>query len=158
MKKHELINALASTLASKDDAANQKLHSTYISTVITLFATIEHLGFQIVPSQEDSEYTSEAMLEEIFNKWCNKFEMSPNWPDTISLEEKFDRYFLPKIHEYLIQIETDRESYQNRFYVMQWAFRKFFKTYGDVAKEFEYANIHFLTDDILGNLTKNDAL
>lgn len=152
MKKHELVNTLASTLAEKDDVqfrnAPTEVRNKYISTVLTMLTSLESLGIDLAQSEREPGQANEAMLDAIFQKWCEEFEITPNWPENISLEEKFDQYFFPQIHEYLSRIETDREYYQNRFYVMQWAFRKFLRTHDEVAKELEYADIQFLPDDI----------
>ncbi len=154
MKKHELVNTLASTLASKDGIqlknAPTDVRNTYISTVLTLFTALESLGIDLTPSEREPGQASETMIDAIFQKWCNEFEITSNWPENISREEIFDRYFFPQIHQYLTRIEADREYYQNRFYVMQWAFRKFLRTYDEVAKELEYADIQ-LPSDIMFN-------
>jgi hypothetical protein len=160
MKKFELVNTLASKLASKDGIqlqdASPKLQNKYISIVITVFATLEDLGFHIVPSAEGSVYKNTTMLEAILNTWCEEFAIEPNWPDNICPEEKFDRYFFPQVQEALTHIEKDREYYQNRFYMMKWAFRKFLNTYGQVAKEFKLANIQFLSDDLVRDLIRGE--
>lgn len=152
MKKHELVNTLASTLAEKDDilfrTAPMEVRNKYISMVLTLLTSLETLGFDLAMSDREPGKKSETMLDAIFQKWCGTFEIAPNWPEGISIEERFDRYFFPEIHEYLNRIETDREYYQNRFYVMQWAFRKFLRTYDEVAKELEYADIQLLPESI----------
>ncbi len=153
MKKHELVNTLAETLAEKDGVqlknAPSESRNKYISCVLTLLTTLERVGIELVPSERNPDKRHERLIDEIFQKWCAEFEITPNWPDKISLEERFDRYFFPQILEYLHRIEGDREYYQNRFYVMQWAFRKFLRTYDEVAKELEYADIQFLPENIL---------
>lgn len=157
MKKHELVNTLAATLATKDGIqfknVPSEVRNKYISTVLTLFTTLESLGIDLTPSERESGQANETMIDAIFQKWCDEFEITTNWPQNISLEERFDRYFFPQIHEYLNRIEADREYYQNRFYVMQWAFRKFMRTYGEVAKELEYADIQFISDDMFSSVT-----
>ena len=160
MKKHELVNTLAATLATKDGVQLKNVPSdvrtTYISTILTLFTSLESLGIDLTPSERETDQTGETMIDAIFHKWCVEFEITPNWPDNISLEEKFDSYFFPQILEYLNRIEADREYYQNRFYVMQWAFRKFMRTYGEVAKELEYADIQLLSETMFSRTTTDD--
>lgn len=85
----------------------------------------------------------------ILQKWCKEFMIEPNWPDNISLEEKLDRYFFPLLKEDLSALAKDREYYQNRFYMLQWAFRKILKTYGQVAEDLGKANIRFLSDELI---------
>ena len=152
MKKYELVNELASTLASKDDIvlqdASPAVQNKYISSVLMMFATLESLEFDVVPSGEQPEYKNETMMESILHTWCEKLSITPNWPKKISLEEKLDRYLFPLLKEDLNLVEKDREYYQNRFYLMQWAFRKFLKTYGEVTKELQFANIRFLIPKI----------
>jgi hypothetical protein len=91
-------------------------------------------------------------LDAILQKWCEEFMIEPNWPDNISLEEKFDRYFFPRLQKDFIEIERDREYYQTRFYLMQWAFRKILTTYGQVVKDLEQENIQFLSDELISAL------
>ncbi len=88
--------------------------------------------------------TTEAILQ----KWCKEFMIEPNWPDNISFEETLDRYIFPQIQGDLTKLAGDREYYQNRFYMMQWAFRKLLKSYGEIAKDLEGANIRFLSDEL----------
>ena len=91
-------------------------------------------------------------IDAILQKWCEEFMIEPNWPDNISLEEKFDRYFFPRLQKDFIEIERDREYYQTRFYLMQWAFRKILTTYGQVVKDLEQENIQFLSDELISAL------
>lgn len=91
-------------------------------------------------------------LDAILQKWCEEFMIEPNWPDNISLEEKFDRYFFPRLQKDFIEIERDREYYQTRFYLMQWAFRKILTTYGQVVKDLAQENIQFLSDELISAL------
>lgn len=160
MKKHEMVNTLAATLATKDGIqlknTPSETRNKYISTVLTMFTALESWGIDLTPSTREPGQGSETMLDAIFEKWCAEFEITPNWPDHISLEERFDRYFFPTILEYLQRIEADREYYQNRFYVMQWAFRKFLRTYSEVEKELKYADIQFLSEDMFARMTPDD--
>ena len=152
MKKHELVNTLAATLATKDNVQLKnvptEVRNKYISTVLTLFTTLESLGIDLTNSERAPGAANETLIDAIFDKWRKEFGITSSWPENVSLEEKFDQYFFPQIYEYLLRIEADREYYQNRFYVMQWAFRKFLRTYGEVAKELEYADIQFLSEDL----------
>jgi hypothetical protein len=91
-------------------------------------------------------------LDAVLRKWCEEFMIEPNWPDNISLEEKFDRYFFPRLQKDFVEIERDREYYQTRFYLMQWAFRKILTTYGQVVKDLEQENIQFLSDELISAL------
>ncbi len=88
-------------------------------------------------------------LDAILQKWCKEFMIEPNWPENISFEEKLDRYFFPQLQEDFAEIARNREYYQNRFYMMQWAFRKLFKTYGQVTEDLGQANIRFLSDELI---------
>jgi hypothetical protein len=88
-------------------------------------------------------------VDAILQKWCKEFMIEPNWPDNLSLEEQLDRYFFPQLHKNFTEIANDREYYQTRFYMMQWAFRKLLKAYGQVVKDLEQEHIRFLPDDLI---------
>jgi hypothetical protein len=88
-------------------------------------------------------------IDAILQKWCEEFMIKPNWPDNISVEEKLDHYFFPRLQEDFTALAGDREYYQTRFYMMQWAFRKLLQTYGQVVKDLEQENIRFLSDELI---------
>ena len=97
-----------------------------------------------------------SRIDEILKHWCSQFMLDQNWPDNITIEEKLNRYIFPQLHQYFHDLEHDREYYQNRFYLMQWGFRKLFKSYGQVVEDFEQANIRFLSDELVKALKQEE--
>ena len=95
-----------------------------------------------------------SQIEFIVQHWCREFMLEPDWPEGSSVEEILNDYLFPQIKQVLTDMEQDRESYQTRFYTMQWAFRRFLKEYGQIVKNLEQSNIHLFTEDIMQALVE----
>lgn len=90
-----------------------------------------------------------SRIDDILDHWCSQFMIEQDWPTNATVEEKLNHHIFPQILQYFHDLEQDREYYQNRFYLMQWGFRKLFKSYGQVVEDFEQANIRFLSDELV---------
>ncbi len=97
-----------------------------------------------------------SRIDEIIDHWCNQFMLEQSWPDNTTVEEKLHCYIFPQLLQYFNDLEHDREYYQNRSYLMQWGFRKLFRSYGQVVEDFEQANIRFLSDELVKALKQEE--